>query len=68
MVLARYQSPQLIRWIERLLEGRFRLTINREKTRIVKMREPTGREPDFSGVHTQVRSRQMRSGIIVTST
>jgi RNA-directed DNA polymerase len=40
VVLARYQSPQLINWIERLLEGRFRLTINREKTRIVKMREP----------------------------
>ena len=40
VVLARYQSRQLVNWIERLLEGRFRLTINREKTRIVKMREP----------------------------
>jgi RNA-directed DNA polymerase len=40
VVLARYQSRQLIGWIERLLEGRFRLTINREKTRIVKMRQP----------------------------
>jgi RNA-directed DNA polymerase len=40
VVLARYQSPQLVKWIERLLEGRFRLTINREKTRIVKMRQP----------------------------
>jgi RNA-directed DNA polymerase len=40
VVLARYQSKQLVNWIERLLEGRFRLTINREKTRIVKMREP----------------------------
>jgi RNA-directed DNA polymerase len=40
VVLARYQSGQLIGWIERLLEGRFRLTINREKTRIVKMRQP----------------------------
>jgi RNA-directed DNA polymerase len=40
VVLARYQSPQLVNWIERLLEGRFRLTINREKTRIVKMRQP----------------------------
>jgi len=40
VVLARYQSRQLTGWIERMLEGRFRLTINREKTRIVKMREP----------------------------
>jgi RNA-directed DNA polymerase len=40
VVLARYQSRQLINWIERLLEGRFQLTINREKTRIVKMRQP----------------------------
>jgi len=40
VVLARYQSRQLVNWIEELLEGRFRLTINREKTRIVKMRQP----------------------------
>ena len=32
VVLARYQSRQLVDWIERTLEGRFRLTINREKT------------------------------------
>jgi RNA-directed DNA polymerase len=41
VVLARYQSRQLTGWIERMLEGRFRLTINREKTRIVKMRDPS---------------------------
>jgi RNA-directed DNA polymerase len=40
VVLARYQSKQLIGWIEGVLEGRFRLTINREKTRVVKMRQP----------------------------
>jgi RNA-directed DNA polymerase len=40
VVLARYQSRRLIDWIEGTLEGRFRLTINREKTRIVKLREP----------------------------
>jgi RNA-directed DNA polymerase len=40
VVLARYQSTQLVNWVEGLLEGRFRLTINREKTRIVKMRQP----------------------------
>jgi RNA-directed DNA polymerase len=40
VVLARYQSRQLASWIERMLEERFQLTINREKTRIVKMRQP----------------------------
>ena len=34
VVLARYQSSQLVNWIERLLEGRFQLTVNREKTRM----------------------------------
>ena len=32
-MLARYQTDRLIEWIEGTLEGRFRLTINREKTR-----------------------------------
>ncbi len=40
VVLARYQSRRLIDWIEGTLEGRFRLTVNREKTRIVKLRQP----------------------------
>ncbi len=40
VVLARYQSPRLVNWVERLLEGRFQLTVNREKTRIVKPRKP----------------------------
>jgi RNA-directed DNA polymerase len=40
VVLARYQSRRLIDWIEGTLEGRFQLTINREKTRIVAMRQP----------------------------
>jgi len=48
VVLARYQSRQLVNWIEGLLEGRFRLTVNREKTRIVKLHEP-GQSLDFLG-------------------
>ena len=40
VVLARYQSRRLIDWIEGTLEGRFGLTVNREKTRIVKLRQP----------------------------
>lgn len=39
LVLARRQSPELQRWIEGLLEGRFGLTINREKTRIVDLKQ-----------------------------
>ena len=37
VVLARYQSARLVGWIEGTLEGRFQLTVNREKTRIVKL-------------------------------
>jgi RNA-directed DNA polymerase len=48
VVLARYQSRQLVNWIEGLLEGRFRLTVNREKTRIVKLHEP-GQSLNFLG-------------------
>ena len=39
VVLARYQTRRLKGWIEGTLEGRFRLTINREKTRTVKLAE-----------------------------
>jgi RNA-directed DNA polymerase len=40
VVLARYQTRRLTDWIEGTLEGRFQLTVNREKTRIVKMHQP----------------------------
>src|ERR1019366_4251407 len=39
VVLARYQTRRLRDWIEGTLEGRFGLTINREKTRTVKLTE-----------------------------
>jgi RNA-directed DNA polymerase len=48
VVLARYQSGRLVRWIEGLLEGRFQLTVNREKTRIAKLHEP-GQSLNFLG-------------------
>jgi RNA-directed DNA polymerase len=48
VVLARYQGAQLIDWIENQLEGRFRLTINRKKTRVVRLDEP-GASLDFLG-------------------
>lgn len=39
VILARYQGDRLRNWIEQTLEGRFKLTINREKTKIVKLWE-----------------------------
>lgn len=48
VVLARYQSGNLVRWIEMTLEKRFRLTINREKTRVVRMHQ-SGATLDFLG-------------------
>jgi RNA-directed DNA polymerase len=38
VVMARYVGDQIVNWIEDVVEGRMRLTINREKTRIVDMR------------------------------
>lgn len=40
VVMARYQGQRLRNWIERTLEERFRLTINREKTRVVQLHAP----------------------------
>lgn len=48
VILARYQGRRLLDWIEGQLEGRFRLTINREKTRIVTLDQP-GKKLDFLG-------------------
>ncbi len=40
VILARYQSRRLIDWTESQLEGRFKLTINRDKTRVVRLEQP----------------------------
>ena len=40
VILARYQSRRLQDWVESTLEGRFQLTINRDKTRVVNLTEP----------------------------
>ena len=40
VILARYQGHRMREWIEQTLEGRFRLTINREKTRVVDLTTP----------------------------
>ena len=48
VILARYQGDRLIDWVESQLEGRFQLTINREKTRVVSLNQP-GASVDFLG-------------------
>ena len=48
VILARHQYGRLRQWIERTLEERFRLTINREKTRVVKLSQ-AGASLDFLG-------------------
>jgi len=48
VILARYQGEQLIAWVEHTLENRFKLTINREKTKVVNLSEE-GASLDFLG-------------------
>lgn len=48
VVLARYQGPKLRGWVEAKIEGWMGLEINREKTRVVNLREE-GERLDFLG-------------------
>lgn len=48
VILARYQARRLVTWVESQLEGRFRLTINRKKTRVVDLKQ-AGASVDFLG-------------------
>jgi len=48
VILARYMGPRIRRWVERKLEADLRLSVNREKTRIVQM-EKGGVSLDFLG-------------------
>jgi RNA-directed DNA polymerase len=48
VILARYQGARLVDWVERELEGRFRLKLNRTKTQVINLREE-GASLDFLG-------------------
>ena len=48
VITARWMGPRLIGWIESQLEGRFRLTINRQRTKSIRLRQP-GSHLDFLG-------------------
>lgn len=40
VILAKYLTPKIVKWIEDELEGRFGLKINREKTKVVDLTQP----------------------------
>ena len=42
VILAKYLTPKIVLWAETLLEGRFGLRINREKTKIIDLDQPKG--------------------------
>jgi RNA-directed DNA polymerase len=48
VVMARYMGGRITGWLERTVEDRLKLSINREKTKVVKMRNP-GANLDFLG-------------------
>jgi len=48
VVLARYMGPRIIEWLERTLEQDLRLTVNRTKTRVVRVSAPQ-QSLDFLG-------------------
>ena len=48
VILAGYVGDRVIRFVEQALQGRFGLTVNRDKTRTVKLRMP-GESLDFLG-------------------
>jgi RNA-directed DNA polymerase len=48
VALTREESPELSEYIESKLEGKFQLEINRDKTRVVNLREE-GESLDFLG-------------------
>jgi RNA-directed DNA polymerase len=49
VVLARYMGPRIVAWLERTLEQDLRLTVNRTKTRVVRVSAPQ-QSLDFLGV------------------
>lgn len=39
VIMAKYMSSRIVKWIEETIEGKLKLTINRDKTKIVKLKE-----------------------------
>jgi RNA-directed DNA polymerase len=49
VIMARYVGGRITAWVEGTLEGRFALTINRKKTRVIVLRPEEGASLDFVG-------------------
>lgn len=49
LIMARYIGPRITRWVEQTLEGRFALTINRDKTRVIELAPGSQTRLDFVG-------------------
>ena len=49
VIMARYVGPQITAWVDRTVEGWLGLTINREKTRVVRVDRQSGESLDFVG-------------------
>lgn len=69
VIMARYVTKKMTDWIEQQLEGRFKLTINKEKTKLVNLR-PAGSSLDFLGFtmrHVFVRGECVKFCLITPS-
>jgi RNA-directed DNA polymerase len=40
VIMAKYMTKRIITWTEELLQGKFRLTVNKEKTKVVDLEKP----------------------------
>lgn len=49
VIMARYIGPRITQWVERTLEERFALTINRKKTRVIELTPGSDVRLDFVG-------------------
>lgn len=49
VIMARYIGPHITEWVEQTLEGRFALTINRKKTRVIRLAPASDARLDFLG-------------------
>ena len=61
VVLARYMGPRLVAWLERTLEQDLRLTVNRTKTRVVRVTAPQ-QSLDFLGFTVRYLSDRFGRG------
>jgi RNA-directed DNA polymerase len=64
VIMARYIDHRMISWIERTIEGRLGLTINREKTRTVDLRRPS-EKLDFLGYSFRYDRSFLGSGVFL---